>query len=56
MLVIFPEMINGGIYHDLAQPAFERTHAVCISGPVIMDLAEYFQKTIIQYFKRVILV
>ncbi len=48
VLVIFPEMIDSCIYHDLSKPAFERVDRISISRLESVYLNENFQEPVIK--------
>ena len=48
VLVIFPEMIDSCIYHDLSKPTFERVNRISISGLESIYLNENFQEPVIK--------
>ena len=50
MFVVFPEMINRGIDHDLTEPAFKGTHRVRISGFKPVYFNKHFQESVIEDF------
>ena len=53
VLVVFPEMIDRGIYHDLSKPAFKGAYHIGIRRLVMMYLPEYFQEAVIQYLNGI---
>ena len=48
MFLILPEMINGCVYHDLSEPAFERVNRIGISRLESVYLNENFQEPVIE--------
>lgn len=48
VLVIFPEMIDSCIYHDLSKPTFERVNRISISRFESIYLNENFQEPVIE--------
>jgi hypothetical protein len=51
--MVFTEMIDRSIYHDLPQPSFEGAYHIGIRRTVMMDLPEYLQEPVIQYLHGV---
>jgi hypothetical protein len=50
MLVVFPEMINRSIDHDLPEPTFEGTHRISIGGFKPVYFNKYLQESVIEDF------
>jgi hypothetical protein len=55
MLLVFSEMINGGIYHYLSNPSFKGADNISISWLVMVYFFKHLQKSIIQDLKGIIL-
>lgn len=55
MFLVFAEVVDGGIDHDLPDPAFKRADHIGISWLVMVYFAEHFQEPIVQDFNGIIL-